>query len=101
MERPHSKSLNKHSKALCKIYHFIEKFHHENYLNNSPILEYLGGKKSFSCVRLFGTPRTIHAVHGILQVRILEWVAFPFSRGSSQPRDRTQVSCLAGGFYTS
>ena len=35
-------------------------------------------------------------VHGILQARILEWVAFPFSRGSSQLRDRTQVSCIAG-----
>ena len=35
-----------------------------------------------------------YTVHGILQVRILEWVAFPFSRGSSQPRDRTQVSTL-------
>ena len=35
-------------------------------------------------------------VHGILQARILEWVAFPFSRGSSQPRDRTQVSHIAG-----
>ena len=33
-------------------------------------------------------------VHGILQPRILEWVAFPFSRGSSKPRDRTQVSIL-------
>ena len=41
------------------------------------------------------------SVHGILQARILEWVAFPFSRGSSQPRDRTQVSCMAGGFFTS
>ena len=40
-------------------------------------------------------------VHGILQARILEWVAFPFSRGSSQPRDRTQVSSIAGGFFTS
>ena len=39
-------------------------------------------------------------VHGILQARILEWVAFPFSRGSSQPRDQTQVSCIAGGFFT-
>ena len=39
-------------------------------------------------------------VHGILQARILEWVAFPFSRESSQPRDRTQVSCIAGGFFT-
>ena len=42
-----------------------------------------------------------YTVHGILQVRILEWVAFPFSRGSSQPRDLTQVSCIAGGFFTS
>ena len=33
--------------------------------------------------------------------RIVEWVAFPFSRGSSQPRDRTQVSHIAGGFFTS
>ena len=40
-------------------------------------------------------------VHGILQARILEWVAFPFSRGSSQPRHRTQVSHIAGGFFTS
>ena len=39
--------------------------------------------------------------HGILQARILEWVAFPFSRGSSQPWDRTQVSHTVGGFFTS
>ena len=43
----------------------------------------------------------IYTVHGLLQARILEWVAFPFSRGSSQPRDRTQVSCMAGRFFTS
>ena len=42
-----------------------------------------------------------YTVHGILQARILEWVAFPFSRGSPQPRDQTQVSCIAGGFFTS
>ena len=41
------------------------------------------------------------SVHGILQARILEWVAVSFSRGSSQPRDRTQVSRIAGGFFTS
>ena len=35
------------------------------------------------------------SVHGILPARILEWVAISFSRGSSQPRDRTQVSCIA------
>ena len=40
-------------------------------------------------------------IHGILQARILEWVAFPFSRGSSQPRDQTQVSRIVGGFFTS
>ena len=40
-------------------------------------------------------------VHRILQARILEWVAFPFSRGSYQPRDQTQVSHIAGGFFTS
>ena len=38
-------------------------------------------------------------VHGILQVRILEWVAISFSWGSSQPRGRTQVSCIAGRFF--
>ena len=42
-----------------------------------------------------------YTVHGILQARILEWVAFPFSRGSSQPRDRNQVSIIAGRFFTS
>ena len=42
-----------------------------------------------------------YTVHGILQDRILEWVAFPFSRGSSQPRDQTQVSHIDGRFFTS
>ena len=41
-----------------------------------------------------------YTVHGILQARILEWVAFPFCRGSSQVRDRTQVSRTAGGFFS-
>ena len=42
-----------------------------------------------------------YTVHGMHQTRILEWIAFPFSRGSSQPRDWIQVSCIAGGFFTS
>ena len=42
-----------------------------------------------------------YPVDGILQARILEWVAFPFSRGSSQPRDQIQVFRIAGGFSTS
>ena len=41
-----------------------------------------------------------YSVHGILQARTPEWVAFPFSRGFSQPRDQTQISHIAGGFFT-
>ena len=46
-----------------------------------------------TCVRLFATPGS--SVHGILQARILEWVAMPSSTGSSQPRDRIQVFRIA------
>ena len=56
--------------------------------------------KLLSRVQLFATPCT-YTVHGILQARMLEWVAFPFSRGSSQLRDRTHVSCIEGRFFTS
>ena len=42
----------------------------------------------------------VSSVHGILQARILEWVSMSFSRGSSQPRDRTQLSALGGGLST-
>ena len=38
------------------------------------------------------------SIHGISQARILEWVAKPFSRESSQPRDQTSISCIAGRF---
>ena len=55
-------------------------------------------------VPLFATPGTVcslpgSSVHGILQARILKWVAIPFSRGTSWPRDWTQVSCIAGRFF--
>ena len=57
-----------------------------------------------SCVQIFVTPWTVAyqlpPSMGILQARILEWVVMPFSRGSSQPRDQTQVSCIAGGLFT-
>ena len=42
-----------------------------------------------------------YTVHGVLSARILEWVAFPFSRESSQSREQTQVSCVADEFFTS
>ena len=56
--------------------------------------------KSLSRARLFVTPMG-YTVHGVLQARILKWVGFPFSRGSSQPKDQTQVFCIADGFFTS
>ena len=54
-------------------------------------------RKWFSRVRLCDPMDTVHR---ILQARILEWVAFPFSRESSPPRDRTHVSHIAGGLFT-
>ena len=65
----------------------------------SPIEFKVKVKVAQSCLTLCNSMD--YTVHGILQARILEWVAFPFSRGSSQCRDRTQVSCIAGGFFTS
>ena len=56
--------------------------------------------KLLICVWLFCDPID-YTVHGILQARILEWIDFLFSRGSSQPRDWTQISRNVGGFFTS
>ena len=62
-----------------------------------------GGLVAQLCLTLFVTPWTVTCqtpLSEISQARLLEWVAIPFSRGSSQLRDGTQVSCLAGGFFT-
>ena len=62
--------------------------------------------QSLSHVWLFETPQTVahpstwDSVHGILQARILEWVAVPSSRESFRPRDWTWVSSIAGKFFT-
>ena len=58
-------------------------------------------KVAQSCLTLCDPMDHKYRVHGILQARILEWVAFPFSRQSSQSRNQTQVSHIAGGFLTS
>ena len=59
---------------------------------------------SLSRVQLFCNPMDYSlprsSVHGLLQARILDWDALRFSRGSSRPRNRTQVSCLSGEFFT-
>ena len=72
-------------------------------LNTSLCLLHLGWKsESESCLVVSDSlqPHGLF-VHGILQARILEWAAFPFSRGSSKPKDRTQVSLIAGRFFIS
>ena len=56
-----------------------------------------------SCLTLFDPTdysSSGSSVHGILQARILKWIAIPFFRGFSQSRDQTQVSCIAGRFFT-
>ena len=68
-------------------------------LNHVQILAASGVKVTQSCPTPCDPMNCV--VHGIFQARILEWVTFPFSRGSSQRRDLTQVSHTAGGFFTS
>ena len=66
------------------------------YLNHRKVKKW----KSLSHIWIFVTPMD-YTVHGILQARMLEWVAFPFSWRSSQARDWTQVSHFAGRLFTS
>ena len=49
---------------------------------------------------LAGRPEAHPRAKAVLEARILQWAAVPFSRGSSGPRDQTRVSCTAGGFFT-
>ena len=65
-------------------------------------INYVKMKVAQWCLTLW--PRELRppgsSIHGILQARILEWIASPFPRGPSQPRDQTQISWLAGGSFT-
>ena len=70
----------------------------EKWLRDQDGQDYMDGSESESAQ--FCLTFATWTVHGILQARTLEWVAFPFSRGSSQTRDRTQVSCHGGRFFT-
>ena len=73
-----------------------ELFLAENHLHREPTWDCMV-KVTESCPTLCNTRN--YTVHRILQDRILEWVAFPFSRGSSQPSNQTQVSHIAGSFF--
>ena len=68
------------------------------YVNSETEFYQLKVKVTQSCPTLCDPMH--YTVHGILQARILEWVAIPFTRGSSEPRGGTQVSCIAGRFFT-
>ena len=68
------------------------------------VLKFQQGAMGTVCVlnpSVVSNSATLWAVHGIFQARILEWVAISSFRGSSQPRDRTCISSLAGRFFTS
>ena len=78
-------------------------YHHSVPLDHQNLSHCGGGLVAKSCPTLcdpMDYSLTGSSVHGILQARILEWVAISFSRGSSQPRNWTRVSCIAGRFFT-
>ena len=62
--------------------------------------QYYHGKWEWKSVGVWLCDVVDYTAPGILLARILEWVAVPFSQASSQPRDQTQVSCIAGRFFT-
>jgi len=86
--------------SLCILRQIILSYWVANLLEDPISSIYAKRSESRSVVSNYLHPMD-YTVHGILWVRILEWVAFPFFRGSSQPRDRTHVSRIAGGFFTS
>ena len=90
------------TKNLCKEKKTINKMKMQPMESGKTFVNYISNSVSQSCLTLCnpmdcsppGSP-----VHGILQARLLEWVAIPFSRGSSWPRDQIQVSHIAGRFF--
>ena len=100
----YQKELKTGTQESIYTHHYL---HQQNGTNNPNVHQCMNGStdcwkwkwKWLSCLILCNSMDC--TVNGILQARILEWVAFHFSRGSSQPRDWTQVSHMAGGFSTS
>ena len=72
---------------------------HQERLRDTSIMVWVKVKVAQSCRTLCDLMN--YTLHGILQARIVESEVFPFSRGSSQPKGWTQVSCIAGRFFTS
>ena len=82
---------------LGKKNHFTSILHFPSQsVNTTKKCNFLFVSKNYFIILLY----LFDIVQGILQARILEWVACPFSSGSSWPRNRTRVFCIAGGFFT-
>ena len=96
-------SLDRIVHGVAKSQTWLSNFHF-HFTSSCLVSKHRPIVRSHSSVRLFVTPWTVASQArlsvGILQARTLEWVAMPSSRGSSQPRDQTQVCHTAGGFYT-
>ena len=80
---------------------WLQPFYQQSQLRLAPLRNVTGPSLNESLSRMTLCNPMDYSVHGILQARILEWVAVPFSRRSSQSRDQTQVSHIAGIFFTS
>ena len=94
-----------------ELFHFFQVIRFSSVVAGSKHLFWLLGRGVCVCGVLVAQPcltlcgpmactQTRSSVHGLLQARILEWVAIPFSRGSFWPRDKTQVSSIASRFLT-
>ena len=85
---------------LMKVKEESEKFGLKLNIQKTKIMAVAVAAKSLQlyptlCDPIYGSPPG-SPIPGILQARVLEWVAISFSKGSSQPRDQTQVSCIPG-----
>ena len=109
LNTPHVNSLSRHpgSQGLC----MTQNIHFQNYsshciklLSCTEVNLAAAAAKSLQSCPTLCDPMDCSlpgfSVHGILQARILQWVAIPFSRGSSWPRDWIWISCTAGRFFT-
>ena len=100
---PSELSFQNNSSHSFIVFPFLPHHHSTALLFVNPLDFHVCSKSLQSCPTLcdpmdYSPPDS--SAHGILQARVLEWVAKPSSRGSSQPRDPTWISCIADGFFT-
>ena len=94
------KSLYWHARFSFYFYFLLSQFPVAlRYINSEKVKTFVSQSFPNLCDPMYCSPPGFF-VHGIFQARILEWVAIPFARESSWPRDQTQVSCNAGRFFT-